>query len=115
MEGRQSETRALGKETMCWLMERGEIKEGKKGEGGVRGARLLDAGQQEGFHAREAGLGCDAGDVPEEGRARLPVAVVQECDHRGQQEIIAQPAPTPSILHILIQQNNPWRSFPMEY
>ena len=56
------------------------------------GACLLDARQEEGFHASEARLRGHAGHIPEEGRARLPVPVIQEGDHGRQQEVIAQPA-----------------------
>jgi hypothetical protein len=55
-------------------------------------ACLLNAWQQEGFHASKAGLRGHTGDLPKEGCSRLPVAVVQEGDHGRQQEVIAQPA-----------------------
>jgi len=58
-------------------------------------ARLLDAGQQEGLQAGDAGGGRQAGDVAEERRAQLPVAVVQECDDGGQQVVVAVPAAAP--------------------
>ena len=45
---------------------------------------LLHTGQQEGFHAGKASLSGHARHLSEESRSRLPVAVIQEGDHRGQ-------------------------------
>lgn len=56
------------------------------------GVYLLQAGQQEGLQALTAGVGPHLTDVVEEGRPHLPVAVIQEGDHRRQQEVIAFPA-----------------------
>ena len=53
---------------------------------------LLQAGQQEGLQALAAGVGAHLTDVVEEGRPHLPVTVIQEGDHRRQQEVIAFPA-----------------------
>lgn len=71
------------------------------------GACLLDAWQEEGFHAGKACLRSHAGHVPKEGRARLPVTVIQEGDHGWQQKVVAQPAWHQLQVQSLMQVTSP--------
>ena len=81
-------TRLKGEQQLDRLQGAGKT----RGTGLREWACLLNAGQQERLHAGESGLGRNAGDVTEESGACLPVAIVQECDHCWQQEVITQPA-----------------------
>ena len=85
---RGDESEATGEANCCAGIEDNLI----SAAGVQTGAYLLNAWQEEGFHAGKACLRSHAGHIPEEGRARLPVPVVEVGDHGWQQEVVAQPA-----------------------